>query len=77
MSDEPQNLTTSELAKRLRLKPQTVRLWRMRGYGPPYVRVSSRCIIYRAEDVDAWMADRTFMNTAEEATGEISPGAGL
>jgi len=66
MFGDQQHFTTAELADQLRLKPQTLRLWRLRGYGPPYVKVSSRCVLYRSDDVDGWLSERTFQSTAAE-----------
>lgn len=36
---EDEYLTTQEVAKMLRVKPQTVRAWRMDDNGPPYIKV--------------------------------------
>ena len=41
--------------------------WRRRGTGPPYVRISSRCIRYRPEDLSAWAAERLRSVATEEA----------
>ncbi len=63
------HFTTSLLAKRLHLKEQTLRHWRMIGCGPKYIRIGGRrgrCL-YRLEDVEAWEAQRIFSNTTEEA----------
>lgn len=38
---------------------------RCEGTGPAFVRISSRCIRYRIEDLDHWIAERTFKSTAE------------
>ena len=35
------------------------------GTGPAFVRISSRCIRYHIEDLDRWIAERTFKSTAE------------
>jgi DNA-binding transcriptional MerR regulator len=62
-------LSTNEAAKRLRIMPQTLRKWRGQGYGPPYVRVGKARtgrVYYRISDMEAWLADRTFISTEEE-----------
>ena len=54
----------------LGLQPQTLRAWRLRGVGPRYVRVGHGArgrVFYRHEDIAAWLANRTFGSTAEEA----------
>lgn len=40
---------------------------RVRGGGPPFVRVSPRAIRYRVSDLEAWIAERTHDSTAEYA----------
>jgi len=61
-------LTGKQLAEVLGIKPQTLRVWRWRGDGPPYIRFGGLHgrVIYRATDVDKWLAERTFRNTSEE-----------
>lgn len=39
--------------------------WRVRGGGPPYVRISSRSIRYRRRDLSAWAEGRLERNTSE------------
>jgi hypothetical protein len=57
-----------QAAELLGLKPHTLAVKAMRGDGPPYVRVGGprgRCF-YAVEDLEAWIAARTFTNTAQE-----------
>lgn len=42
--------------------------WRVRGGGPPYVRISSRSIRYRRRDLNAWAEGRLERNTSEFRT---------
>jgi hypothetical protein len=62
-------LTTGEAAAFLGRKPQTLRLWRVRGVGPAYVRMgdtpTSRAG-YRPQALEDWLTSRTFRSTAEE-----------
>ena len=44
------------------VRPRTMRLWRTRN-GLPYVRVTSRIIRYRMEDLQAWMDKRVIEET--------------
>lgn len=48
-------MSTIEAAEILNLLPQTLRLWRMQGRGPSYVRFGPRTIRYRREDIEAWV----------------------
>jgi predicted DNA-binding transcriptional regulator AlpA len=45
-------------AESLGLTPRTLQHWRWRGDGPPFVRISSRCVRYRKSDLEAWAAER-------------------
>lgn len=53
-------------AATLGLTPRTLQSWRNRGGGPAFVRVSSRCIRYRVEDLEAWAADRVRTSTSKQ-----------
>jgi hypothetical protein len=57
-------LTSRELAELLRIEEQTIRVHRVRGTGPSFVRIGNR-VLYRRVDVERWLADRTFQSTAE------------
>ncbi len=60
------HLTTNELAERLKVKPMTLYSWRRDGSGPPFIKIGSRKILYRIEDVERWEQDRLRRNTAED-----------
>jgi hypothetical protein len=40
-----------------RVTPATLAKWRYNGFGPIFIRVSSRTIRYRAEDVNQWITE--------------------
>jgi len=61
-SAPPTYLPPREAADLLRLRPQTLRAWRVRGTGPFFIRLGSR-ILYRYADVEAWLAERPFSHT--------------
>ena len=44
------------------LAERTPAVWRVRGDGPPYIRIGSN-ILYRRSDVDAWLEERTVRPT--------------
>ncbi|MCC6131406.1 MAG: helix-turn-helix domain-containing protein [Acidobacteria bacterium] len=46
-----------QLAEKLSVAPQTPRVWRLRGGGPPFLRIGRR-IRYRPEDVAQFIADQ-------------------
>ena len=51
-------LSRAEAAAYLGLKPATLAAWACQERGPTFARLSSRCIRYSADDLDAWMAAR-------------------
>ncbi len=54
-----------EAAKLLDLKPRTLEVWRYLGDGPPFVRVSARCVRYRPQDLETWIAERVRTSTSD------------
>lgn len=51
-------LDTSALAEWLGVSRQWAEISRVRGYGPPYLRLAPKVIRYRVGDVKAWLAER-------------------
>ena len=51
-------LTTSEVAKLLRVSTSWLRKQRYHGHGPRPIVVGPRCIRYRAIDIQVWIAER-------------------
>lgn len=52
-------LTSTEVARRLRLKPQTLRRWRQQGLGPGYLRFGDTRrgrVRYARAEVEGWIA---------------------
>lgn len=71
-------LTTIQAAKLLGRRPQTLRVWRLRGGGPRYLRLGNGVharVAYRPSDLDAWLRARTFVSTSEEAAKQMLEGA--
>jgi hypothetical protein len=63
---------TEAAAHYLGLQPSTLVARRQRGDGPPYVRLSSRCIRYSVADLERFAAERT---RNAEASVELEPAA--
>lgn len=57
-------------ATALGMTPRTMSNWRRVGGGPPFIRVSSRCIRYRVADLESWAAER--LRTSTSDTGEAA-----
>jgi DNA-binding transcriptional MerR regulator len=56
MPDEPL-LDETPAAEQLGLPPRTLRTWRSRGKGPPFVRLGKR-VKYRPQDLRAFVEQR-------------------
>jgi len=56
-------LSTKDLAAWLGLNPQTVKLWRLRGTGPKFVKLGAQRVRYRRGDVLSWLKQRTRART--------------
>lgn len=55
-------LTTNEAAELIGCRPKTLVMWRYRGRGPRYAKVSpgrSGGVRYRYSDITAWMEQHT------------------
>jgi hypothetical protein len=52
-------------AELLSVNPRTLQQWRLRGGGPPFVRISSRCVRYRWRDLLAWAEQRLRFSTSD------------
>ncbi len=52
-------INEQEAARKMGVKPITLQLWRLAGKGPRYVRLGTRTIRYRPEDIAAWIDART------------------
>jgi hypothetical protein len=63
-------LSPAHVAEALGIKPQSLRLRRMKGQGPPFIRLSDSPTgraYYRESEFNAWLAARpSRMGTAEE-----------
>ena len=71
MSQTPYKLT-SEAAQYLRLKPNTLEQWRIRGLGPQYSKVGSR-VLYRTCDLERFVAAGQRQSTSDPGLMPSSP----
>jgi hypothetical protein len=58
-------LNERRAAATLGVEPRTMQEWRCKGGGPPFIRVSSRCVRYRLSDLEQWVAERRATSTAD------------
>ena len=59
-------LMTAAVSEMTGLSERTLVRHRVEGGGIPYVRLGARRVAYREEDVQAWLAGRTFPHRAAE-----------
>jgi predicted DNA-binding transcriptional regulator AlpA len=57
-------LTTKDLSKLWGIAEITLRIWRLNGCSPRYVKLG-RSVKYRRIDVEAWLDARSFASTSE------------
>lgn len=58
-------VTEARAAELLSVNPRTLQQWRLRGGGPPFVRISSRCVRYRWRDLLAWTEQHLRSSTSD------------
>jgi hypothetical protein len=65
-------LRAGDAAKRLGLSPNTLVKMRIRGDGPPFIRLTPRRIVYAPEALDDFVRARQYTRTAEYALNAAS-----
>src|SRR5260370_33899858 len=63
-TSDPITLTANEAAKVLGLAPSTLAKLRLSGNGPIYCKLGRR-VVYRREDLSAWLESRVARNTTD------------
>jgi hypothetical protein len=58
-------LRAGDAAKRMGLSPSTLVKTRMRGDGPPFIRLTPRRIVYAPDALDDFVRRRQFTRTAD------------
>jgi len=65
-------LTENDAAALLGFSVRALQGWRVKGGGPPFVKVSERAVRYRRRDLIAWAEQRIRVSTSD--TGEARHG---
>jgi len=68
-------LSTVQVAGWLAVSPQFLEIGRHRGYGPRFVRLSTRRTRYLRSDVIEWLRSRSHASTAEYSRSREVPDA--
>ncbi len=48
-------MSEREVQEKLGIPARTLQAWRMRGGGPPFVKLAKRCVRYREGDLQGWL----------------------
>lgn len=59
-------LNETEAGRRLGFSVRTLQGWRIRGGGPPFLKMSRRAVRYRASDLEAWIRSRVRTSTSDQ-----------
>ncbi len=59
-------LTETEAAKLLGFSSRTLQSWRGSGGGPPFIKISDRCVRYTEDDLSRWIAERRRLSTSDD-----------
>lgn len=65
-------LTEKEVGQLLKLTTQCLQGWRSKGDGPPFLRLSAKCIRYRKSDLESWMEHSECHNKADLGRGGVA-----
>lgn len=65
-------LSTKQTAARLGLEPQTLRKWRWAGIGLRYVRISATRCAYAEDEIERFIAARSFSSTSEASASRAA-----
>ncbi len=61
--------TTTELANKLGLKPQTLRKWRWQKKGPPYLKIGGK-VLYDPEEISVYLDECRQRTSPEPPLGD-------
>ena len=64
--DIHRKLRAPEAAALLGLSPSTLAKMRIRGEGPPFLKVGRRALVYDPADLEEWLATRRRTSTSDD-----------
>ncbi len=59
-------LTTEEASRFLKLRPNTLEIWRLKGIGPKFYRISGRTVRYRLSDLMEFVEKSVRTSTSDQ-----------
>jgi predicted DNA-binding transcriptional regulator AlpA len=63
--DSKRVLRTAQAAEYVGLSASTLEKFRLNGSGPVYQKAGSKIVVYRPEDLDAWLSSQRRRSTSE------------
>jgi hypothetical protein len=71
------NLTQAQAAEFLGVRPSCLEAWRVKGSGPPFLKLGSKLVRYRLADLERWLDKQVRMSTSDKGNGSSpSPAHG-
>lgn len=67
-------LSEAQASELFGVTPRALQAWRTRGGGPPFVRISSRCVRYRRRDLLLFAESRLRRSTSDTVSEEVARG---
>lgn len=67
MTKQRHYLTSDEAADYFGISSATLRNWRTRGDGPPYIKINPRVIRYQLLELEAWMDTKPRLIASRDA----------
>ena len=58
-------LRTPQAAENVGLSSSTLEKFRLNGNGPPYQKAGPKIVVYRPEDLDAWLSSQRRRSTSD------------
>jgi predicted DNA-binding transcriptional regulator AlpA len=67
-------LRTRQAAEHVGLSASTLEKFRLRGNGPPYLKAGPKIVVYRVEDLDAWLDANRRRSTSDPGATTAAGG---
>jgi len=68
--DSKRVLRTAQAAEYVGLSASTLEKFRLNGSGPVYQKAGPKIVVYRPEDLDAWLSSQRRRSTSEVGSTE-------
>lgn len=69
MQTQHKYFNTDEASKYMHLSKSTLSKMRLYGTGPKFLKAGKRSVLYSIDEIDNWLASRSFINTSQYKKG--------